>query len=74
MLEVPRRGSRTAGSWLIPFPTTQRPTDHGPPPAVAITKLALYLGGSKLLSESGAEGTDAENYLVDRNFIVGAGP
>ena len=39
---------------------------------VPINKLALYLGKQKMLSASGAEGTDAENYLVDRNFVVGA--
>ena len=39
---------------------------------VEIRQLALYLGKTKLLSASGDAGTDAENYLVDRNFVVAA--
>jgi len=39
---------------------------------VHITKRALYIGSKKLLSDSGDVGTDAQNYLVDRNYIVAA--
>ena len=34
---------------------------------VPISKLAMHLGSKKFVSSSGAEGTDSENYLVDRN-------
>ena len=39
---------------------------------VQVKQLALYLGSKKILTGSGAADTDAENYLVDRNFIVHA--
>lgn len=39
---------------------------------VEINSLALYLGSRKMLSSSGAAGTDAENYLVDRNHVTAA--
>ena len=39
---------------------------------VEIKQVALYLGSTKLISGSGAAGSDSENYLVDRNFVVAA--